>query len=309
MGHLQVINLAKATHLVSNCIEMKIPAKSAVPINATRDGYNDLLFIDASNNLQLFIDASMQRIPLHMPGVTQLIDPVYDRFTAVSEKGMMRCQINGRPETSLVRDCFAAIDCANTLYFPKIWARFLSLQETPSDDDRICISEWENFFVALLSFLRVQKQGYYYREPNFKNISSREIQLQQMRASNNDFLTNELGFPSAAAAHNFDFLLDENYFQGIPTRWIDRIVHTMADDAFMDISVFIEIVNSLHVIYEDYRIKKSMTVHANLLGYLLMQSAIILKNKNYIDYYANLGIQPSFTGNCTVYHNNLNIMH
>ncbi|KAI8640703.1 hypothetical protein BD408DRAFT_390106 [Parasitella parasitica] len=275
MGHLQVVNLGKATHLVSNCIEMKIPAKSAVPINATRDGYNDLLFLDASNNLQLFIDASMPRMPLGMSGVTQLMDPVYDRVTAISEKGMFRYQINGRSETSLVRDCFAAIDCANTLYFPKIWARYLSLQKTPLDDDRIHISEWENFFVSLLSFLR----------------------LQQIRASNNDFLTKELGFPSAAAAHNFDFLLDENYFQGVPTRWIDRVVHTIVDDDVMDISVFVDIVNSLHVVYEDYRIKKSMMVHANLLGYLLMQSAIILKNKNYIDYYANLGIQPSFTGN------------
>ncbi|KAL7317427.1 Anaphase-promoting complex subunit 1 [Mucor circinelloides] len=297
MGHLQVINLGKATHLVSNCIEMKIPARSAVPINATRDGYSDLLFLDASNRLHLFVDASMKRIPLRMSGVTKLIDPVYDRFTAVTEKGMIRCQLNGRPETSLVRDCFAAIDCANTLYFPKILARFLSLQETPSDDDRICIGEWENFFVALLSFLRVQKQGYYYRDPNLKSISSRETQLQQIRASNNDFLTNELGFPSAAAAHNFDFLLDENYFKGVPTRWIDRVVHSISDDAIMDISVFIEIVNSLHMVYEDYRIKKSMLVHANMLGYLLMQCAIILKNQNYIDYYANQGIQPSFTGN------------
>lgn len=301
MGHLQVINLGKATHLVSNCIEMKIPARSAVPINATRDGYSDLLFLDASNRLHLFVDASMKRIPLRMSGVTKLIDPVYDRFTAVTEKGMIRCQLNGRPETSLVRDCFAAIDCANTLYFPKILARFLSLQETPSDDDRICIGEWENFFVALLSFLRVQKQGYYYRDPNLKSISSRETQLQQIRASNNDFLTNELGFPSAAAAHNFDFLLDENYFKGVPTRWIDRVVHSISDDAIMDISVFIEIVNSLHMVYEDYRIKKSMLVHANMLGYLLMQCAIILKNQNYIDYYANQGIQPSFTGNCNVY--------
>ncbi|KAG1077012.1 hypothetical protein G6F42_025134 [Rhizopus arrhizus] len=115
MGHLQVINLGKATHLVSNCIEMKIPARSAVPINATRDGYSDLLFLDASNRLHLFVDASMKRIPLCMSGVTKLIDPVYDRFTAVTEKGMIRCQLNGRPETSLVRDCFAPIDCANTL--------------------------------------------------------------------------------------------------------------------------------------------------------------------------------------------------
>lgn len=301
MGHLQVINLGKATHLVSNCIEMKIPARSAVPINATRDGYSDLLFLDASNRLHLFVDASMKRIPLRMSGVTKLIDPVYDRFTAVTEKGMIRCQLNSRPETSLVRDCFAAIDCANTLYFPKILARFLSLQETPSDDDRIYIGEWENFFVALLSFLRVQKQGYYYRDPNLKSISSRETQLQQIRASNNAFLTNELGFRSAAAAHNFDFLLDENYFKGVPTRWIDRVVHTISDDAIMDISVFIEIVNSLHMVYEDYRIKKSMQVHANMLGYLLMQCAIILKNQNYIDYYASQGIQPSFTGNRNVY--------
>ncbi|CEP13336.1 hypothetical protein [Parasitella parasitica] len=308
LGHLQVINLGKATQLISNCIEMKISAKSAVPINATRDGYIDLLFLDASNNLQLFIDASMPRIPLGMSGVTQLIDPVFDRFTAISKKGMIRYQINARPETSLVRDCFAAIDCANALYFPKIWARFLMLQKVPSDTDRIRISEWENFFVALLSFLRVQKQGYYYREPNFKSISSREIQLQQIRASNNGFLTNELGFPSATAAHNFDFPLDENYFQGIPTRWIDRVVHTIADDVVMDISVFVDIVNSLHVVYEDYRIKKSMMVYANLLGYLLMQCAIILKNKHYIDYYANLGIQPSFTGNCSVLLSNLHLV-
>lgn len=326
LGSLQVVNLNKATQLLGNCIELKTAARSAIHINATRDNYNDLLYMDGSGSLQLFIDPSIPRMPLKLSiknnaTLTKLIDPVYDRFTGIFSNGdMVRYQFKLRPETSLVRDCFAAIDCAATGYFAQIWSRFLKLsycdQTITNDCKRIQSKEWPIFVVALLSFLRLEKGkgGYYYSATNdnlkkmylrhstlvvhnvHNTLSNREVQLRQIRASNTNFITKELGFPSATGSYNYDFLLDENYMQGIPTVWMDQIVE-FKSDIVMDLTIFSDIVNNLHVVYEDYRIKKTMAVHADLLGYLLMQCAIILGTQDWIDYYKNHGIEPKFAGN------------
>jgi hypothetical protein len=330
LGSLQVVNLNKATQLLGDCIEMKTAARSAIPINATRDNYSDLLYMDATGSLQLFINPAIPSIPLKLSidnnlTLTKLIDPVYDRFTAFLNNGdMMRYQFKLQPETSLVRDCFAAIDCATTGYFAQIWCRFLKLSclyRTTADCDRIHSKEWATFFVALLSFLRLEKGkgGYYYSATNdnlkkmylrhstlvvhntHNTLSNREVQQRQIRASNTNFVAKELGFPSASASNNYDFLLDENYMQGIPTAWIDQIVE-FGSDITMDLTIFTDIINSLHVVYEDYRIKKTMAMHANLLGYLLMQCSIILGSQDWIDYYKSHGIEPTFTGNCKQKH-------
>jgi hypothetical protein len=326
LGSLQVVNLSKATQLLANCIELKTAARSAIPINTTRDNYNDLLYIDATGSLQLFIDPSIPRIPLKLPidnriTLAKLIDPVYDRFTVFFNNGtMVRYQFKLRPETSLVRDCFAAIDCATTGYFAQIWCRFLelsSLHRASTDCNHVYSNEWATFFIVVLSFLRLEKGkgGYYYSatNDNLKKmylrrstlvvhntqnmLSNREVQLRQIRASNTNFVTKEFGFPSTFVSNNYDFLLDENYMQGIPTTWIDQIVEFKSDIA-MDLTIFSDIVHSLHVVYEDYRIKKTMAVQANLLGYLLMQCSIILASPDWVDYYKNHGIEPTFTGNC-----------
>jgi hypothetical protein len=307
LGSLQVINLSKATQLINNCIEFKSAAKSAIPINATRDTYNDLLYIDASGGLQLFIDAKIPRSLIKLPtasgNLTSLIDSIYDRVSVVFDNGdMVRYQLKFRPDSSLVRDCLAAIDCATTFYFPKIWSRFLELslfQPLESDSDRIEVSEWGMFFVSLLSFLSLKKNGYYAgkRKAATSQAAVRDIQLQQIKSSNAEYFTNELGFPNGSPVANYEFLLDENYIQGIPIHWIDQVVNFKSDE-YMDAMTLTDIVNSLHVVYEDYRIKKSMKVHSNLLGYLLLQCSVILGDTNWIEYYKNQGINPAFTGNC-----------
>lgn len=307
LGSLQVINLSKATKLLSNCIEFKCAAKSAIPINASRDSYSDLLFIDASGGLQLFIDAKIPRSPIKLPSeaspgnMTSLIDPIYDRVTVVFGNGdMFRYQLQFRPESSLVRDCLAAIDCATTHYFPKIWCRFLKLsqfQPLESDVDRIKVSEWEMFFVALLSFFPLKKNGYYTgtKKAATSQAAMRDIQLQQIKTSNVEYFTSELGFPNVSSLSNYEFLLNENYIQGVPAHWLDQVVNFKSDE-YLHSMTLADIVNSLHVVYEDYRIKKSMKVHATLLGYLLLQCSVILGDKEWIEYYKNQGINPAFTG-------------
>ncbi|GAA5803622.1 hypothetical protein HPULCUR_009105 [Helicostylum pulchrum] len=307
-GSLQVINLSKASQLLSNCIEFRAAAKSAVPVNATRDNYNDLLFMDREGSIELLID-KCARLPIQTKeNVHRLIDPIYDRFSILlNDKTMLRYQLDLRPKSSLVRDSLAAINCATTtFYFPKIWYRFLELSHlTPLDgNDRTHISEWENFFVSVLSFLNLKKHGYYTgtKKPVSSAAAIKEIQLQQIRASNKEYIINKLGFPNAAPIMHYEHLLDENYIQGIPIHWIERVVKFRSDEhldesVHMDAYEFMEIIKSLHVVYEDYRIKKSMKVHASLLGYMLLQASVILGNEDWIQYYESHGLNPLFTGN------------
>lgn len=307
LGNLQVINLSKATQFISNCIVFKTSAKDAIPIHATRDEFKDLLFMDATNALHLYIDNEIARYPVQLDNVVRFTDPVYDRFTAVLANGeLMRYRLNYRPTTSLVRDCLAAIDCAATRYFPRIWSRFLKLtwfHPIDNGGDRLKVTEWQTLFVSLLSFLSLEKKGYYTGTKRSATSASaiRDIQLQQMKASNTEYVLNELGFASAAPILNYDFLLDENYIQGVPPLWLDQIIQISEEEeksnVYMEPTEFVDIVNSLHVVYEDYRIKNTMRVHAKLLGYLLMQCSVILGNTAWIDYYKSQGLNPLFTGN------------
>ncbi|KAG2199662.1 hypothetical protein INT47_005187 [Mucor saturninus] len=313
LGSLQVINLSKATQLLNDCIEFKTPAKLAIPINATRDSYHDLLFVDANGSLEIYVDKGA-RLSLTQPkqgNLVNLIDPVYDRFTAIYENGQMfRYRLQLRPKTSLVRDCLAAISCATSFYFPKIWCRYLKLAHiTPlvNDSDRIHADEWQVFFVTLLSFLSLKKQGYYTgtKKPASSQAAVRDIKLQQIKASNIEYMTQKLGFMAITPELNYDYLLDENYYQGVPAPWIDRVItfrpkDYMEEELYLDSFEFTEIVKSLHIIYEDYRINKSMKMQANLLGYLLLQSTVILKNKDWIEYYKSQGLNPLFTVNLTL---------
>lgn len=310
LGNLQVINLSKATQLLNNCIEFKTAAKAAIPVNATRDIYNDLLFVNGNGSLELFIDKEA-RLKINIPveeSLVQLIDPVYDRFTAVLDNGQMfRYRLRLRPKTSLVRNCLAAVSCATDHYFPKIWCRYLKLSHMPlqSDSDRLVVSEWQIFFVTLLSFLSMKKYGYYtgLKRPAYTMAAIRDIQLQQIKASNKEYIFQKLGYVTAAPVLDYDFLLDENYIQGVPMQWIDEIIRFkpedfMEEDVIIDSSEFTEIVKNLHVLYEDYRINISMKNQSSLLGYLLLQSSVVLKNKDWIEYYKNHGLNPSFTANC-----------
>lgn len=309
-GSLQVINLSKASQLLSNCIEFKASVKSAVPVNATRDNYNDLLFMDQAGSIELLID-KCARLPIQTKeNVHSLIDPVYDKFSVLlNDQTMFRYQLNFRPKSSLVRDSLAAVNCATTtFYFPKIWYRFLQLSHlTPSDDgnERTHISEWETFFVSVFSFLNLKKHGYYTgtKKPVSSAAAIKEIQLQQIRASNKEYINNKLGFPNALPIMHYEHLLDENYIQGIPIRWIERVVkfrpeEHMDESVHMDAYEFMEIIKSLHVVYEDYRIKKSTKIHAILLGYFLLQASVILGNEDWIQYYESHGLNPLFTGSC-----------
>lgn len=311
LGSLQVINLSKATQLLNDCIEFKTPAKLAIPINATRDSYNDLLFVDMNGSLELYVDKGT-RLTLKQPkqgNLVSLVDPVYDRFTAIYESGQMfRYKLQLRPKTSLVRDCLAAISCASSFYFPKIWCRYLKLAHLAplvSDSDRIHAEEWQVFFVTVLSFLSLKKQGYYTgtKKPASSQAAVRDIKLQQIKASNIEYMTQKLGFMSISPGMDYDYLLDENYYQGVPAQWIDRVImfrpkDHMEEEVFLDSFEFTEIVKSLHIVYEDFRINKSMKMQANLLGYLLLQSTVILKNKDWIEYYKSHGLNPLFTVNC-----------
>lgn len=286
-------------------------ATSAIPINATRDCYSDLLFINHTGSLELLIDKGVQ-IKIHLPNNEKtklsLIDSVYDRFTTLLDNGdMFRYQLKLRPKTSLVRDCLSGVNCS-TIYFTHIWCRFLKityLNSIEKNSDYFDITEWETLFITLLTFLPLKKSGYYTGSKKLMNSTTaiKEIQLQQIQASNLEYIKHNLDFFHTLPNTNFNYLLDQNYIQGVPIKWIDQIIKFqpkdyMEQDLKLDMFEFTEIVKSLHIVYEDYRINKTRRIQANLLGYLLLQSSVILRNKEWITYYSDHQLNPLFTGDC-----------
>ncbi|KAI7897497.1 uncharacterized protein BX663DRAFT_445000 [Cokeromyces recurvatus] len=271
INQLQVIDIDKIMNEVSCCVIFKAPAVSAIPINATRDQFKDLLYLDVSKQAHLFIDATVTSLPIHFHDniPQQFSDPVFERFNVHFESGeIRRYQFNLRPKSSLVLNSFAAVGCVSTTVFAQLWRHFIQYYRLTSHDT--LPTEWESFFVALLSLIHIQRLG---QTPDERH----KIRLQQIKVSNNNIITKEIGF------------LPETL--RIPLRWIDQLSPTNT----IDVALFVDIIRSLHVLFEEYRIKKTTREQAKKLGYLLMQCSVILDHREWIDYYKKQGIKPEFT--------------
>ncbi|KAI9261710.1 hypothetical protein BY458DRAFT_439511 [Sporodiniella umbellata] len=258
---LQLVNLDKADYSANQCIEFKACAKGAIPVYATRDKYIDLLILDSHSNLQLLIDthlnAKMAIPSLPSATPTEILYPVHERFTVQYSNGQSRrYTLNLRPKSTLVRDCLVAIDCGSTNSFPMIWTRYLELNFLSSVDTDM--NEWALFTITLLSFLKLKRC----------------------------LVTKASG---------------DEARQPIPSQWIeqafqerDKELKKYKDLTSLSMMALVEIVHSLHVVYEDYRIKKSTMRHANPLGYLLIQLCSILNSKEWVSYYRNQGFDTKW---------------
>lgn len=299
LERLQVIDLSRDNGNSKDGIILTIAARSAIAIYATRDTYLDLLYIDSQGQPQLFIDKSMPKrdINFNLDTIIKLIDPVYDQCTALCENGdMVRFRINLRPESRLVRDCFSAIDCAASSYFSAVWSAYLDRRER--------MEEWEAFFITFFSFLRLKKRSarhYYLHNTHKKNgshieFTSEQIKSLQIETANREFIQSGLRLPFSGS-HQDNYLLNEAYRVGVPMKWVVQILNSGTDVKF-EITDFLSIIKGLHVVFEDHRIKKTTGIHTRLLGYLLMQSLVILGNGDWIDYYESCGIESKFAANC-----------
>ncbi|KAI8974732.1 hypothetical protein BDB01DRAFT_853772 [Pilobolus umbonatus] len=205
--------------------DAKIPARSAIPIQATRDTYHDLLLLDSSG-LSLFLSKSIPKIVLNdnIKDIKEIIDPIHNKFTILyNDHRRVRYQINIKPKSILVKDCLTAIDCAANAQFPMIWYRFLTLAEE---------DEWRRFTMTLLSF----------------------FQLKMIQP-------------------------DETWAK----------IQSISTD-FFDPSILQDIVNNLHIAFEEYRVRITQRMKVMPLGSLLIQCASILKNETLVSYYQENGI-------------------
>ncbi|RCH98868.1 Anaphase-promoting complex subunit 1, partial [Rhizopus stolonifer] len=313
-GSLQLVNLEKAAQLDGDIVEFKAVAKSVIAVNATRDSHKDLVFLDTDGKPQLFVDTRIPLIPLHIHtkqdiSISELTESVHNRFNVEFSDGTIdRYQINFQPQTSLVRDCLVAIDCANTVFYTKLWYRFIKLRYLNTRSNVATRpSEWEAFVVSLLSFLplKANRKLYYSVNNHYNNMSDKDIQLRQIRASNTAYMTHELGLGIPNHVHNYGFLLDMDYVQGIPLSWTDQVFALYNNEEIIGTVDVTSIMKNLHVVYEDYRIKNTMEMHAKRLGYLLMQLSVILRNQDWIYYYHSQGIVPEFTRNLSLVDNEM----
>ncbi|KAI8327145.1 GDSL-like Lipase/Acylhydrolase-domain-containing protein [Blakeslea trispora] len=249
---LQLINLEKAAQMETGAIELKTVAKSAIAVHATRDSHLDLLFLDQTGNLWLWIDGRMPLISIPTPSsqpIRELSQSVYDRFNLTFEKETIRYRIHLQPQTSLVRDCLAALDCANSAFYVSLWHRFIQLRYQHLD-----WTEWHTLFVSLFSFL------------SLKRVHPRphgELSVGEGRL-------------------------------GIPDAWMDQAM-AIEKEYILSAIELNSIIKSLHVIYEDYRIKNTMKDHLEQLGYLLAQLCVILNHQNWLHYYRQEGILIGLT--------------
>ncbi|CEG81099.1 hypothetical protein RMATCC62417_15338 [Rhizopus microsporus] len=228
------------------------------------------------NKLRLFIDKSFNYSIIQPTSPSdaiphKLLDPLHDKFSIqYSNDEIYRYQLNLKPQSVMVRDCLLAVDCGSINHFPCIWSRFIDIcffsqQElnTLSTPDH----EWKSFLVALLSSLAIRrrkKRGYLERK-------KRRLSYKISSASN-------------------AYLSDDT---PIPTKWIERAIELSetSDSPKLPLPAFVEIVHNLHVIYEEYRIKKPTFMHAKTLGYLLLQCAVLLRSDDWIRYYENQDLQ------------------
>ncbi|OBZ82956.1 Anaphase-promoting complex subunit 1, partial [Choanephora cucurbitarum] len=82
--------------------------------------------------------------------------------------------------------------------------------------------------------------------------------------------------------------------QGIPDDWMDQAMTIQTEQTLSAIELN-GIIKSLHVVYEDYRMKNTMKFHLEHLGYLLMQLCVILNHSSWIKYYQQEGILLGLT--------------
>lgn len=282
---LQLINLDKATYSINKCVELKTSALFAIPIYATRDRHIDLLYMNNENKLQLFIDKSFNYSITQPTSPSdaiphKLLDPLHDKFSIqYSNDEIYRYQLNLKPQSVMVRDCLLAVDCGSINHFPCIWSRFIDIcffsqQElnTLSTPDH----EWKSFFIALLSSLAIRRR----KKRSYLERKKRRLSYKISSASNS-------------------YLSDDT---PIPTKWIERAIELSdtSDSPKLPLPAFVEIVHNLHVIYEEYRIKKPTFMHAKILGYLLLQCAVLLRSDDWIRYYENHGLQTELVHSCKV---------
>ncbi|KAG0849177.1 hypothetical protein G6F17_010998 [Rhizopus arrhizus] len=274
LGYLQLINLDMASCSTNRCIAFKAFAKFAAPVYATRDRHIDLLMIDPENNLRLYIDRSIDKFTIKLPGdavPVKLLDPLYDRFTIQYDNNeMYRFQLDLRPRSSLVRECLIAVDCGSTNDFPRIWRCFLDAYfflQQPSD---MYVNEWKTFVVILLSHLKLKRRRT--NDPLTKRTIS------------------EISCSSSDSSQDSLFNDDDP----MPISWIAKTIEASKDRIQLSLTAFSEIFHNLHVVYEEYRIKKPTMMHARALGYLLLQCSVILNKEEWVGYYESQGLNVDF---------------
>ncbi|KAG1139751.1 hypothetical protein G6F38_009611 [Rhizopus arrhizus] len=274
LGYLQLINLDMASCSTNRCIAFKAFAKFAAPVYATRDRHIDLLMIDPENNLRLYIDRSIDKFTIKLPGdavPVKLLDSLYDRFTIQYDNNeMYRFQLDLRPRSSLVRECLIAVDCGSTNDFPRIWRCFLDacfFLQQPSD---MYVNEWKIFVVILLSHLKLKRRRT--NDPLTKRTIS------------------EISCSSSDSSQDSLFNDDDP----MPISWIAKAIEASKDRIQLSLTAFSEIFHNLHVVYEEYRIKKPTMMHARALGYLLLQCSVILNNEEWVGYYESQGLSVDF---------------
>lgn len=120
------------------------------------------------------------------------------------------------------------------------------------------MSEWASFTIALFSFLKIKRYEPWGREYEYKESTEKPI----------------------------------------PAVWIERAIKENKGPNSLSMAALVEIIYTLHVVYEDYRIKKTTIHHARILGYLLLQLSVNLKNEEWIYYYKNQGFDTNLVHSC-----------
>jgi hypothetical protein len=281
-------------HNLSVAVNFSRSARAAIPIQATRDTFYDILYLD-TNGLHILIDKSLPTLDIHSPiqDVDDLIDPIHESFTIVrrSDKRMFRFEGHFRPKTPLIRDCLAAINCATDIQFAQFWFRFIkslyfnTRQNTTTTP--LFYHEWNMFMISLLSCFELRRpDSPKKKETNYEKAFLSNKGLLQYQFSLSDLV------PSA-----FDPLFIGREWEGIHAGIINAALN---NENLLEIPLS-SIVKSLHVLYEEYRIQKTMQIQFKQLGYLLLQCSAILKNQKWINYYESHGFKSRFVHKRNVY--------
>jgi hypothetical protein len=136
------------------------------------------------------------------------------------------------------------------------------------------VNEWKAFMVILLSHLKLKRRRT--NDPLTKRTIS------------------EISCSSSDSSQDSLFNDDDP----MPISWIAKAIEASKDRIQLSLTAFSEIFHNLHVVYEEYRIKKPTMMHARALGYLLLQCSVILNNEEWIGYYESQGLSVDFVHPC-----------
>ncbi|KAG1466508.1 hypothetical protein G6F56_004676 [Rhizopus delemar] len=256
LNSLQLIHLDKAVDSENQCNVFKTSAKDAIPIYATRDKHIDLLILDVENNIRLLIDVSLHaitKIQLHFPATPTRL------LHPVHDRLTVQYD-NGqtiRYMLNLRPQSPLVRDCLIAIDCGSTISFpkiwIRFLELHFLSALETNMSEWASFTIALFSFLKIKRYEPWGREYEYKESTEKPI----------------------------------------PAVWIERAIKENKGPNSLSMAALVEIIYTLHVVYEDYRIKKTTIHHARILGYLLLQLSVNLKNEEWIYYYKNQGFDTN----------------